>query len=103
MWLALRVLEAGRWRIELPGLTAATIEAAVADMLARAPVTVPRMTKSGSRDIAVTDNWVTHQAQEGELVVTVRAATPTAAAAAALPRYDELARQGHDYIRRCLA
>ncbi len=71
------LLEAGRWRIELPGVTAATIEAAVADMLARAPVTVPRMTKSGSRDIAVTDNWVTHQAQEGELVVTVRAATPT--------------------------
>lgn len=59
------------------GLLPATIEAAVADMLARAPVTVPRMTKSGSRDIAVTDNWVTHQAQEGELVVTVRAATPT--------------------------
>lgn len=71
------LLEAGRWRIELPDVPAANIEAAVADMLARAPVTVPRMTKSGTRDIAVTDNWVSHEAHDGALTVTVRAATPT--------------------------
>lgn len=71
------LLEAGRWRIELPGTTATAIDSAVADMLARAPVTVPRMTKSGVRDIAVSDNWVGHVAQEETLLVTVRAATPT--------------------------
>lgn len=70
-------LEAGRWLIQLPGTTAESIDAAVADMLSRAPVCVPRMTKSGVRDIAVTDNWVGYRAEEGALTVTVRAATPT--------------------------
>lgn len=71
------LLEAGRWRIELPGVSAIAMDTAVADMLARAPVTVPRMTKSGIRDIAVTDNWVAHEAADGVLSVTIRAATPT--------------------------
>lgn len=70
-------LEASRWRIELPGVSAQQMDEAVADLLARAPVTVPRMLKSGVREIAVTDNWVTHRSADETLTVTVRAATPT--------------------------
>ncbi len=70
-------LEASRWRIELPGRTQASIAAAVEHMLTNAPVTVPRMTKSGTRDIAVSDNWVGFEAHDGILLATVRTATPT--------------------------
>ena len=36
-----------------------------------------RITKSGPRDIAVTDNWLGHRVADGVLVVTVRTVTPT--------------------------
>ena len=70
-------LEASRWRIELPGRTREDIVAAVDRMLADAPVTVPRMTKSGTREIAVSDNWVGFEAEDAVLIATVRTATPT--------------------------
>ncbi len=70
-------LDASRWRIEYPGRATADIEGAVAAMWDRAPVTVSRITKSGPRDIAVTDNWLGHRVADGVLVVTVRTVTPT--------------------------
>lgn len=70
-------LDASRWRIEYPGTAAVDIENAVNGMLARAPVTVSRITKSGPRDIAVTDNWLGHRVMDGALVVVVRTVTPT--------------------------
>jgi len=71
-------LQASRWRIELPDRSRERIDAAIATMWQRAPVTVPRLTKSGTRDIAVTDNWVAAEADDdGVLRVVVRAATPT--------------------------
>ena len=70
-------LDASRWRIEYPGTPAADIDRAVGGMLDRAPVTVSRITKSGPRDIAVTDNWLGHRVVDGALVVVVRTVTPT--------------------------
>lgn len=70
-------LEASRWRIEYPGRSTDTIEAAIREMWQRAPVTVSRVTKSGPRDIAVTDNWIAHRAADARLIVIVRSVTPT--------------------------
>lgn len=72
------VLSASRWRIELPGRSRDEIEEAVTRLeRAPEPVTVTRLTKSGTRDIAVGDNWVAAVAAPQLLTVTVRTATPT--------------------------
>lgn len=44
-------VEAGRWRIELPGVSASDLSAAVARMLAEPVVEVERLTKQGMRTI----------------------------------------------------
>lgn len=70
-------LEASRWRIEYPGAGAPAIATAVAALLDRAPVTVTRMTKSGPREVPVTDSWLAHSCEPGALVVIVRSTVPT--------------------------
>lgn len=69
-------LEASCWQLELPGLDATALSAAVDRMLASGEVTVPRMTKSGPRDIAVSGNWVRHDVEDGRLTVVLRHDTP---------------------------
>lgn len=69
-------LSASEWELRLPGVAGDTLAAAVTDLLARAPVTVPRMTKSGLRDIPVTACWVDHDVSDACLRVLVRHDTP---------------------------
>lgn len=72
------VLTASRWRIDLPGRSEHEITAAIADLEASPePVTVSRLTKSGTRAIAVGENWVKAAAAPERLTVTVLTATPT--------------------------
>ncbi|MFN8125569.1 MAG: TIGR03936 family radical SAM-associated protein [Candidatus Nanopelagicales bacterium] len=72
------LLEASRWRIEIPGHSEAEIDEAIHRLLsAPEPVTVTRVTKSGTREIAVGEHWVSGAAGPGHLTATVRTATPT--------------------------
>lgn len=69
-------LDASHWQLDLPGCSAAELTAAVDRMSARGEVTVPRVTKSGRREVAVSANWVSHDAADGRLRVIVRHDTP---------------------------
>lgn len=69
-------LVASRWRIDVPGVSAAELSAAVEGLLARAPVTIMRVTKSGRREVDVTGNWIRSEITDGRLEVVVRHGTP---------------------------
>nr|WP_246195715.1 TIGR03936 family radical SAM-associated protein [Halopolyspora algeriensis] len=58
-------LEASRWRIELPGVSAAELDEAVARLMAAETVEVERMTKNGRRTFDARAAVVCAEAQEG--------------------------------------
>ena len=85
-------MQASHWRIEVPGLPAPALQAALADLLARESVTVERLTKDGRRAIdaraavmsaAVRPDTAPDDAAEGGqdvraiMDVVVRQVTPT--------------------------
>jgi radical SAM-linked protein len=74
-------LDATRWRIELPGVAAGELAAAVAALLARDEVLVAKRTKNGPRDVdaraAVVSASVVQEAACAILQVVVRQLTPT--------------------------
>jgi radical SAM-linked protein len=79
-------MQASVWRIELPGVTVAAAQEALTAFLARAEVTVQRLTKDGHRDIdarsAVLSAAVSHVTDEPDgagraiLELVVRQVTP---------------------------
>lgn len=74
-------INASRWRIELPGVGAAELAAAVDALLAAPEVLVERLTKDGRRTIdaraALVTAWVTSASPScGILTVVVRQVTP---------------------------
>jgi radical SAM-linked protein len=73
-------IQASRWRIELPDTDPAALSAAVAALLARAEVSVERLTKDGRRTIDVRPAIVLAEIEPGEhaiLVLVVRQVTPS--------------------------
>ena len=74
-------LDATRWRIDLPGVDADELSAAVRELLAREVVTVAKRTKNGTRDVdaraAVVRAAVAVEAGCAILQVVVRQLTPT--------------------------
>jgi len=73
-------IDAAVWRIELPGLPAADLQAAVGAFLARDEVTVARRTKNGLRDVdaraAVSGASAAEEAGCAILKLVVRQVTP---------------------------
>jgi radical SAM-linked protein len=74
-------LDATRWRIDLPGVDADELSAAVQELLAREEVLVAKRTKNGTRDVdaraAVVRAAVAVEAGCAILQVVVRQLTPT--------------------------
>jgi radical SAM-linked protein len=74
-------LEATRWRVDLPGVDAGELTAAVAELLARDEVMVSKRTKNGPRDVDARAGVVTASVAEEAgcaiLQVVVRQLTPT--------------------------
>ena len=74
-------LDATRWRIDLPGVAVADLEAAVTALLERDVVTVTKRTKDGTRDVdaraAIVSATVGGEAACAILHTVVRQLTPT--------------------------
>jgi radical SAM-linked protein len=74
-------IDATRWRVDLPGVDAGELTAAVAELLARDEVMVAKRTKNGTRDVdaraAVVTASVAEEAGCAILQVVVRQLTPT--------------------------
>jgi radical SAM-linked protein len=74
-------LDATRWRVDLPGVDAGELTAAVTELLARDEVMVTKRTKNGTRDVdaraAVVSASVAEEAGRAILQVVVRQLTPT--------------------------
>jgi radical SAM-linked protein len=74
-------IDATRWRVDLPGVDAGELTAAVAELLARDEVMVAKRTKNGTRDVdaraAVVSAAVAVEAGCAILQVVVRQLTPT--------------------------
>ena len=70
-------LEASEWRIDLPGVDANQLPAAVASFLAATEVSVDRMTKRGLRAIDVRDAVVALAAFDQSVTAIVRSTVPT--------------------------
>ena len=74
-------IDATRWRVDLPGVDAGELTAAVAKLLARDEVMVAKRTKNGTRDVdaraAVVTASVAEEAGCAILQVVVRQLTPT--------------------------
>lgn len=74
-------IDASRWRIFLPGLDAATVDAAVTAFLAAETIPVERLTKNGRRTIDARAAVVSMAAAEAITQTAAAATTQTAAAA----------------------
>jgi radical SAM-linked protein len=73
-------MQGSHWRLELPGVAVADLVAAVDALLARAELTVERLTKDGRRTIDVRPAIVLAEIEPGEraiLVLVVRQVTPS--------------------------
>ena len=64
-------LNASRWRIDVPGLSAVVLESAVEAFLVKDAVPVRRMTKNGIREFDARAAVITLDAEDGLLVMTL--------------------------------
>jgi radical SAM-linked protein len=69
-------LTGSRWQVDLPGLSPATLNAAVQAFLARDKVPVQRMTKTGMRDFDAREAVILLEVAEDRLTMTLVHQTP---------------------------
>jgi radical SAM-linked protein len=69
-------LTGSHWRVDVPGLSAATLQAAADAFLAKEMVQVQRMTKNGMREFDTRAAVITLNVQDARLIVTLAHQTP---------------------------
>jgi radical SAM-linked protein len=69
-------LTGSRWRVDVPGLSAATLRAATEAFLAKDAVPVQRMTKNGMREFDARAAVIALDAEDARLVMTLAHQTP---------------------------